>query len=98
MRWEQACGRAEDTDDLGGRMFVLLADQAAILVDRPPPRRGRRDLGVHSTRNLNYHNALANRMWTGHRDVSTMPVEVDAWDLMNDLLQAVNQQNPRPTL
>jgi hypothetical protein len=98
MRWEQACATAEDTDDLGGRMYVLLADHTAILIDRPPPRRGRRDLGVHSTGNLNFRDALAPRLWTGHRDVSTMPVEPEIWDLLNELHQAAYQQNPRPTL
>jgi hypothetical protein len=98
LRWEQACAQAEDTDDLGGRMFIVLADHTAILVDRPPPRRGRRDLGVHSTGDLNFRDALAPRMWTGHRDVSTMPVEPEIWDLLHELHQAVYQQNPRPTL
>ena len=98
MRWEQACATAEDTDDLGGRMYVLLADHTAILIDRPPPRRGRRDLGVHSTGNLNFRDALAPRVWTGHRDVSTMPVEPEIWDLLTELHQAAFEQNPRPTL
>ena len=96
--WEVAYAEAEDTDDLGGRMFILLADHTAILVDRPPPRRGRRDLGVHSTGDLNFRHAWAHRMWTAHHDVSTMPAEPEIWELMNDLHQAAYQQNPRPTL
>ena len=96
--WERACAAAEDTDDLGARIYILLADCTAILVDRPPARRGRRDLGIHSTGEMNYHNALTHRMWTAHRDVSTMPVEPEVWDLMHELHQAAYQQNPRPTL
>jgi hypothetical protein len=97
-QWEHARAKAEDTDDLGGRMLMLLADHTAILVDRPPPRRGRRDLGVHSTGDLNFRDALVQRMWTSHRDVSTMPVEPEVWDLMHELHQVVYQQKPRPTL
>jgi hypothetical protein len=96
--WEQACAKAEDIDDLGGRMYVLLADQTAMLVDRPSARTGRRDLGIHSTGDLNYLDALANRMWTGHHNVSTMPAEQEVWDLMYELHQVTYRQNPRPTL
>jgi hypothetical protein len=96
--WEQACARAEDIDDLGGRAFALLADHTAILVDRPAARRARHDLGIHATGDLNFPNGLAPRLWTGHRNVATMPVEPEVWDLMNELHQAVYQQNPRPTL
>jgi hypothetical protein len=96
--WEQVCGRADDIDDLSGRAFALLADHTAILVDRPPARRARRDLGIHATGDLNYHNGLAPRMWSRHRNVSTLPADPEIWELMHELHQVTYQQDRRPTL
>ena len=96
--WEQACQRAEDVDDLGGRAFALLFDHTAILIDRGSARRTRADLGIHATRELNYQGDVAPRLWTRHPDVSSMPVAREVWDLMHDLHQLIYHQNPRPTL
>jgi hypothetical protein len=96
--WEDACKEAEDVDDLGGRAYALLFDHTALLVDRGAARRARGELGIHSTRELNYRGNLAPRMWTRHPDVSTMPVAREVWDLMHELHSLIYQQNPRPTL
>jgi hypothetical protein len=96
--WEHAYRAAEDTDDLGGRIFALLFDHTAIVVDRGSYRQTRGDLGVHSTGELNYLGEAAPRLWTRHEAVSSMPVDRDVWDLMHGLHQLVYHQDPRPKL
>ena len=96
--WEQQRREALDLDDIGGRVFALLHDGTAIVVDRAAARTGHGELGIHATRELNLRSNFTRRMWIRHGDISTMPTAREVWEQMYELHHVIYQQNPRPTL